>query len=208
MSIALEDEGLEEESDESRMYCTPLNRVVELFFFSNLPLTNLNTATIILAVQYTADYPDEAPNLDLTPPPNAPKHPHFDIQDDKAHLLSSLQPTIEENLGMAMIFTLVTQLKESAEELIRERRANAAAVRDAAIAKAEEEENRRFHGTVVNRESFLAWRAKFKAEIEEEERKRQEEIAAEEKKKKGAAKDESRLTGRQLWEKGLASTLR
>ena len=158
---------------------------------------------IILWVQYPADYPDEAPRLDLSAPPNTLKHQWLDVQDDKALLLESLEPTITENLGMAMIFTLVSNLKDSAETLITERQNAAQAERELARKKAEEEENAKFHGTPVTRETFLTWREKFMAEMEEAERERQEEAVAEDKRKKGV-KEEVRLTGKQLWERGLA----
>jgi hypothetical protein len=104
---------------------------------------------------------------------------------------------------MAMIFTLVSSLKDSAETLITERQNAEQVERESALKKAEEEENAKFHGTPVTRETFLAWREKFVAEMEEAERKRQEEAIAEDKKKK-LVKEEVRLTGKQLWERGLA----
>lgn len=160
---------------------------------------------LILQVSYPEAYPDVAPDLEIIAPPNAPKHPHLDIQEDRARLLEALQPTIEENLGMAMIFTLVSTLKESAEQLISERQAAARAQREMEIAKAEEEENRKFQGTMVTRETFLEWRERFRKEMEEEEQRKREEKEAEEKKnKKPSAKEEKRLTGKQLWERGLA----
>lgn len=155
-------------------------------------------------MEYPPDYPDEPPRLDILAPPNAPKHAHFDVQDDKGTLLSGLEPTIEESLGMAMIFTLVSTLKDSAELLITERRNAAQALKDVEAAKAEEEENRKFHGTPVTRETFLAWRDRFKEEMAEEERRRREEAEAEEMKKRRGAREEVKLTGRQLWERGLA----
>ena len=154
-------------------------------------------------MQYPPNYPDEAPRLDLSAPPNALKHQWLDIQEDKARLLESLEPTVEENLGMAMIFTLVSSLKDSAESLIAERQNAAQAERESALKKAEEKENAKFHGTPVTRDTFLAWREKFMAEMEETERERQEEAIAEDKKKK-VVKEEVRLTGKQLWERGLA----
>ncbi|KAG9598743.1 hypothetical protein KCV04_g19785, partial [Aureobasidium melanogenum] len=54
--------------------------------------------TLILSVSYPEDYPDVAPRLDLSAPPNAPKHKYLDIQEDKARLLDGLTATIEENL--------------------------------------------------------------------------------------------------------------
>ena len=103
----------------------------------------IDAPTIILNVRYPEAYPDEAPFLDVTQPPNAPKHAHLDIQEDKARLLDALQPTIEETLGMAMVFSLVSTLKDAAELLISERQQAAQALRDVEAQKAEEEENRK-----------------------------------------------------------------
>jgi hypothetical protein len=158
--------------------------------------------TILLTVQYPENYPDEAPRLDISAPPNATKYPYLDIQEDKARLLASLSDTIEENLGMAMVFSLVSTLKDGAELLIQERKAAVQAVRDFEAQKAEEEENRKFHGTAVTRETFLAWREKFRKEMAEEEQRKQEEKEADDKKKR--IKEEKRLTGKELWQQGLA----
>ena len=102
---------------------------------------------------------------------------------------------------MAMVFTLVSTIKDSAELLISERQAAAQAIKDVVAAQAEEEENRKFHGTAVTRDSFLEWRAMFRKEMEEEENKKREEKEAEDKKRR--VKTEERMSGRQLWEKGL-----
>ena len=152
-------------------------------------------------MSYPPDYPDEAPRLDITQPPNAPKHPFLDIQEDKARLLSSLSETIEENLGMAMVFTLVSTLKDGAEMLISERTNAKQALAEAALAAAEEEENRKFQGQQVTRESFLAWRERFRQELADEEQRKIEEKEAEDKKKK--VKEEKKLTGKELWQQGL-----
>ncbi|KAF2199876.1 RWD-domain-containing protein [Delitschia confertaspora ATCC 74209] len=158
--------------------------------------------TIILNVQYPENYPDEAPRLDISQPPNSTKYPYLDVQEDKARLLDSLTETIEENLGMAMIFTLVSTLKDGAELLIEERKNAVQALKDFEAQKAEEEENKKFHGTRVTRETFLAWREKFRQELADQERRQQEEKEAEDKKKK--VKEEKRLTGKDLWQQGLA----
>lgn len=159
---------------------------------------------IYLEVSYPEDYPDAAPELNISAPPNTPKNPRLDVSEDRDRLLEALQPTIEENMGMAMVFTLVSALKESAELLMSERANAVQAEKEIAAAKVEEEENRKFQGTPVNRETFLEWSARFKKEIEEAEQRKREEKEAEEKKKKSAAKDEKKITGRQLWERGLA----
>jgi len=159
---------------------------------------------IILNVKYPESYPDDAPVLDITQPPNAPKHEHLDIQDDKVRLLEALQPTIEENLGMAMVFSLVSTLKDSAELLIAERQQVVQAHKDFESQKAETEENRKFEGQKVTRDSFLAWRDTFKQALDEEKAKRTAELEAEEKKRRGGKPEEKKLTGKQLWQQGLA----
>lgn len=158
---------------------------------------------IILNVRYPESYPDEAPMLDITQPPNAAKHEHLDIQEDKARLLDALQPTIEESLGMAMVFALVSQLKDAAELLITERQQAVQALKDVEAQKAEEEENRKFEGEKVTRESFLAWREKFREEMAEEKARKAAELEAEEKKKRGGKAEVKSLTGKQLWQQGL-----
>ncbi|RMJ27265.1 rwd domain-containing protein [Aspergillus sp. HF37] len=162
---------------------------------------------LVLQVSYPPDYPDAAPDLEITSPPNAPKHPRLDIHEDRSRLLDALQPAIEENMGMAMVFTLVSALKESAELLMAERVNAIHAQKEVEAAQVEEEENRKFQGSAVTPESFLAWRAKFLEEMEEEERRRREEKEAEDRKNKkpsAVARDEKKLTGKQLWERGLA----
>ena len=175
---------------------------IKLDLPSNSP-EDAEEPTILLQVQYPEAYPDEAPRLDIQNPPNAPKHAHLDVQTDKARLLDSLKETIDESLGMAMIFTLVTTLKDSAELLISERQRAVEAQVEMEKAKAEEEENRKFEGTKVTRETFLQWSAGFKKEMEAEARRREQE-REEEMKKKRTPKEEVKLTGKQLWERGIA----
>ena len=161
--------------------------------------------TILIQVSYPPSYPDVGPDLDLSNDPDAPRHPLLDVATDKAELLEALDPMIEESLGMAMVFTLVTTLKDKAETLISERQNQAQQAVEAASRKAEAEENKRFEGTQVNRQSFLEWRTKFRAEMQEREKLAKEEAEAEDKKKGVRTRpEEKKLTGRQLWEKGLA----
>jgi hypothetical protein len=159
-------------------------------------------------VAYPEAYPDVGPHLELSVPPGAPKHPLIDVAEDKTVLLEGLEPTIEESLGIAMVFTLVSTLKEQAEQLMADRQKQENEVHETAARKKEEEENRKFYGTKVTAEKFLEWQAKFKEEMAEKVRIQREEAEAEDKKKggpKGPGKvDEKKLTGKQLWEQGLA----
>ncbi|CAK7564782.1 MAG: hypothetical protein SEPTF4163_002683 [Sporothrix epigloea] len=167
---------------------------------------------MILHVKYPDEYPDKEPHLELSPPPQQhEQHPLFSVADDKEKLLAGLAETMEENMGMAMIFTIVSALKDAAEQLIITRYEAVVKAQEEAALAAEREENKKFHGTAVTPESFIAWQTAFLEEMAQQ-RKRDEEQQAElAKKSRGGAggasgtgsKDGAKLTGRQLWEQGL-----
>ena len=160
-------------------------------------------ATILLTVSYPPSYPDTAPDLALSASPSAPKTPHLAFPDDGLQLLADLEELIQDSLGLAMIFTLINALKDNTEALISTRLDDEQAKQDKERAKAEEAENAKFHGEVVTRESFLAWRSKFREEMEreaEERRKAEEEGKSKKALMKG---EEVKMTGKDLWEKGL-----
>ena len=160
---------------------------------------------MLLTVRYPEEYPDKAPLLELSAPQNTSPHEYLNISEDKEQLLQTLESTIEENLGMAMVFTLVSTLKDAAEQVVQDRKAEAARVREEAVLAAEREENKKFHGTPVTRETFLKWREDFLREMEEARVREEEERAAE--MKKARIKEPIKLTGKQLWERGLAGGL-
>lgn len=158
---------------------------------------------MVLTVRYPEEYPDTAPHLDLVPADDgSTKHPLFNVADDKEHLLRGLEATIEENIGMAMVFTLVTTLKDEAEQLIAQRREEIARQKQELVLAAEREENKKFHGTPVTRDTFIKWREDFIKEMEEAAQREEEERLAE--LKKARIKEPTKLSGRQLWEGGLA----
>lgn len=106
-------------------------------------------------------------------------------------------------MGMAMIFTLVSTLKDNAEQLIAERQAAARHVQEQRVLALEREENKKFHGTPVNPETFMSWREGFRKEMEELRVKEEEADEAAEKKKNRGKETIVQLTGKQLWERGL-----
>jgi len=157
---------------------------------------------MLLTVKYPEEYPDIAPVLNLSAPQNAIPHSYLNLAEDKTELLHGLEATIEENLGMAMVFTLVSTLKDAAEQLILDRKQAAANAHEEAVLAAEREENKKFHGTPVTPETFVSWREGFLREMEEIRVREEEERLAE--LKKARIKEPAKLTGRQLWERGLA----
>lgn len=163
--------------------------------------------TMVLQVKYPSAYPEEPPELDILAPHNAPPNPWFSVASDRVPLLEGISDTIEENMGMAMVFTLVSTLKENAEEIVRDRQAAARARQEEKQVAAEMEENKKFHGTPVNPETFLKWRDEFQKEMEElRDAEEEAEEAAEKKKNKG--KDTViHLTGKQLFQRGLVGKI-
>jgi len=158
---------------------------------------------MLLTVRYPEEYPDKAPVLEISAPQNATPHTYLNLAEDKDQLLQGLEATIEENLGMAMVFTLVSTLKDAAEQLVADRKKAAADAHEETVLAAEREENKKFHGTPVTPETFIAWRASFLKEMEEIRIKEEEERLAD--LKKARIKEPVKLTGRQLWERGLAT---
>lgn len=159
---------------------------------------------MLLQVKYPDDYPDVAPSLDILAPPNAPAHPYFSVSSDKQKLLDGLTETIEENIGMAMIFTIVSTLKDNAEQLVAERQAGIRREEEKRLEEVERQENAKFQGEAVTVESFLKWREKFRKEMEEQRLKEEEAEEAAEKKRNKGKETTVPLTGKQLWERGLA----
>ncbi|KAI5292702.1 hypothetical protein KEM55_007585 [Ascosphaera atra] len=205
------EDQIEEKETLSSIYADELTEISEHSYRIEITLdvTNLDEdgdaqpPQLLLEVSYPEAYPDVAPELDILTPPNSPKYPHFDLEEDKQRLLDALQPTIEDNMGMIMIFAVVDQLKEAAELLIKERQDAVTAHKLMQAEHAEREENKKFHGTPVTPETFIEWRNRFVQEMLEREQQEKEEREAEDKKKRGF-KEEKKLTGRQLWERGLA----
>ncbi|KAK4158212.1 ubiquitin-conjugating enzyme/RWD-like protein [Chaetomidium leptoderma] len=169
----------------------------------DIPDDEAEPPVILLTVRYPEDYPDKAPLLEVAAPQNSTPHEYLNVAEDKDHLLQGLEAVVEENLGMAMVFTLVSAVKEAAEQLVEERKEAAAQAHEEVVLAAEREENKKFHGTPVNRETFLQWREGFLKEMEEIRVREEEERAAEQ--KKARIKEPTKLTGKQLWERGLAT---
>ena len=108
---------------------------------------------------------------------------------------------------MAMVFTIVSTLKDNAEQLVAERQASARHEAEQKLLAAEREENKKFHGTPVTPETFKTWREAFRKEMEEMKLKEEEADEAAEKKKNRGKDAVVQLTGKQLWERGLAGRI-
>ncbi|KAI9294680.1 hypothetical protein K502DRAFT_291923 [Neoconidiobolus thromboides FSU 785] len=132
--------------------------------------------SVILEVELTETYPDTIPSLAIKPSTAC------GLEEEDA----------QDNLGMGMIFTLASQLKENILDLIKNKanlREKEAEERLMASLKAEES---KFIGTKVTPELFLEWKLKFDLEKEALENPSKADFKRNNDKKK--------LTGRQLFE--------
>uniref|UniRef100_A0A6I8NZ24 RWD domain-containing protein 1 n=1 Tax=Ornithorhynchus anatinus TaxID=9258 RepID=A0A6I8NZ24_ORNAN len=129
---------------------------------------NDETVQTALKFTYGEKYPDEPPHYEIFSQENLEDN---DISD----ILKLLELQAEENLGMVMIFTLVSAVQEKLNEIvdqIKNRREEELKQKEK---EAEEAEKQCFHGTPVTIENFLSWKAKFDAELLEIKRKRMKE---------------------------------
>ncbi|CAK5277705.1 unnamed protein product [Mycena citricolor] len=154
---------------------------------------------VTLEVQYPPQYPDILPELSIEPIDG-----ESEISDSEIlELLEDLRSVGEENLGIAMTFTLVSRLREQLSALVKkryERRRREDMEKERLAIEAEEARTR---GTPVTVESFRAWKVKFDREMVELQKLREEERL------KGLSPKErdeykrvgGRASGRQLFER-------
>ncbi|XP_050382040.1 uncharacterized protein LOC126798980 [Argentina anserina] len=173
---------------------TGLNATKRCFQITLSPMDDeadeLTTVPVQLGLifSHTEKYPDEPPLLNV--------RSLRGIQVEHIRILrEKLQQEASENLGMAMIYTLVT----SAKEWLSEQYGQDTSVEDAIAAEeAAKDDIIVPHGEPVTFESFLAWREMFEAELALERAKLMPESVL-------SAPKEKRLTGRQWFETGRAA---
>lgn len=114
---------------------------------------------------------------------------------DYGELLRKLREEAEENVGMPSVFSLTSSLKDHAEtQFVEKFKAREKEILDAREAR-EREEQKKFTGTKVTPESFEKWRVNFHAELGIDKRLSE----------RYADMHKGRLTGKQIFEQGLAS---
>ncbi|KAF4320045.1 hypothetical protein G195_006689 [Phytophthora kernoviae 00238/432] len=163
-----------------------------------------NFVAMTLKADIPATYPDVEPTLEIILNKGLSDRQHKEMKE-------LLTQQIEENMGMAMMYTLCEAVREYLVENNREgndgsehqemlrRMETRKKKEDKVEAEKEEEamarsqEKRVFHGTPVTVETFAVWKEKFEAEMQTT--------------PKTSVKDEAsaKLTGRQLWNKGMVT---
>jgi len=149
-----------------------------------------------LKVHYLESYPEALPLLSLNVFQG-------ELEDSEVEaLIAELQAVGEENIGLAMTFTLVSHLREKLSALIRERAERSVheeKERERLILEAEEARTR---GTPVTVESFKAWKVKFDREMAVKKQRYEDERLrfSSAKEREEWKKIGTRPTGRQLFE--------
>ncbi|KAI4811741.1 RWD domain-containing protein 1 [Gymnodraco acuticeps] len=145
---------------------------------------NGETVEATLKFTYVEKYPDEPPLWEI--------HDQENLEDsDMGEIFTLLQQQADENLGMVMIFTLVTAVQDKLNEIVDLMKNRREEEKRRIDEEEEEAEKVAFQGTVVTIENFLAWRGRFELEMAELRSKRQKE-------EEQAGK--IKLSGKQLFE--------
>ena len=185
-----------------------------------LTATNQFSVSTWLHVVYTPDYPETLPQLRLEPIEGELTGEETD------ELIHGMGAIGTESLGMAMVFTMVSYLREHLVEVLESRNRRIQEEENRRYAEMEEKEAARKRGTPVTRESFTALMQKLKQRALEAKKKAEEDRVKalppkerEEYRKisarpsgrfspwqKGCLSHPSLVTGRQLFETGKAST--
>lgn len=138
------------------------------------------TATIEFA--FTPKYPDEVPTIEIT------EYEDDFIDDYKKQLEDLLKEESTKNIGMVMIFTLVSVASEWMTTRVEDRKEEIRTEAERKQKELEEAEHKKFEGTRVTLESFLEWKRKYAEETGRAAKAKQLE-------------QNKKLTGRQLFEK-------
>ncbi|KAJ2723165.1 rwd domain-containing protein [Coemansia sp. Benny D115] len=169
---------------------------------------DIRPCSLQLGVEYTPTYPDALPIFSITLSEEGNDAPidetDAELSDkDLEYLTDRIRETGEESLGMAMVFSMASSLKELATERLVDKTKELKRLKEERIQKEIEADQAKFIGTPVTKESFMEWRTRFDAEMELAARN-----AAESEDTRGrkmgsgpvVKKDAGKLTGRQLFE--------
>nr|XP_022294197.1 RWD domain-containing protein 1-like [Crassostrea virginica] len=117
-------------------------------------------ANCVIQFSYVENYPEEAPLFEITDSEN--------LADDQLEdIITLINEQIEENIGMVVVFTIVSAVQEKLTEMVEESKRRKVEEAERKQRQLEEEEQKRFEGTKVSVETFLAWKTKFDAEMAE-----------------------------------------
>lgn len=158
------------------------------------------TVCTSLRITYTPNYPNEIPEFELVDNSESMTFDYLSslksqltdlvccISFDLTSILLPIQA--QESLGMPMVFTLASHVKECLDGWATIEADKVRFEETERKRKEEEEEMQKFRGTPVTKESFAAWKRRFDAEMH----------AAKGAMNAKATDKNKKLTGRQLFE--------
>ncbi|KAJ6218061.1 hypothetical protein RDWZM_009218 [Blomia tropicalis] len=113
---------------------------------------------LTLLFSFPPTYPDVAPEIEILESDN--------LEDrDELEILDQLSDMVQENLGLAMVFTLVNQTQEWINLLKDRKKLERQEEEERKKKELEELEHKKFEGTRVTVESFIQWKLKFDSEM-------------------------------------------
>ena len=118
------------------------------------------TASCTVQFQYVSNYPDVPPIFKITDMENLDEE-HEDVLNDLVY------EQISENLGMAMVFSIVSAIQEKIASIVEDRARQEIEETERIEKEKADAEQKRFEGTKVSVETFMAWKTKFDAEMNE-----------------------------------------
>ncbi|EYC32112.1 hypothetical protein Y032_0003g1407 [Ancylostoma ceylanicum] len=147
---------------------------------------------ITLVIELPEKYPDVIPRISLE------GVDHLFSEERIQKTVESLENEATNNLGMVMVFSIVSALQEEMGTLLEEKKKEAERKVEEEKEKAEAIARKKFEGTPVTPETFLAWKARFdkerSAQVEKKQKEREAALAG-------------RLTGKQLFLKDATLSL-
>ncbi|XP_062510208.1 RWD domain-containing protein 1-like [Corticium candelabrum] len=150
----------------------------------NFTSSDSDKETAFVVVQFTLGslYPDEPPDVEL-------KSPRMVDEDQLVQISSTLSDTICENIGMVMIYTLVTAVQDCLNRIVDEKMQTTKEEkqRQTIVTSLDMLQEAVVSGTPVTRDTFAAWKDAFIKEQEQSNALRPDPSA-------------SKLTGRQLFQ--------
>ncbi|CAH7686671.1 RWD domain-domain-containing protein [Phakopsora pachyrhizi] len=149
-----------------------------------------------LIVKYTTRYPDQLPIISIDTLEGTLN------EREVESTIQKLYQAANESIGMAMIFTLSSTLKDQLDKVLVDRSIEKKILEREDEVKKEIEETKKQTGTKLTAQIFLEWRARFDVEVQDSLKQKieEQEKSLSFKEREELKKSMSKLTGKQLFE--------
>lgn len=113
--------------------------------------------SITLCCKYTEKYPEEVPIISVENPINLP-------ESEAERLKEHLDELAEQSLGEVMVYSLVTAVQDWLNDYKDNIKKQADFEREEKARQEAAIEQKKFEGTLVNKDTFMKWKMEFDAE--------------------------------------------